>query len=95
MTKRPSLASSMKSLSETTTPDPVALVAKSQTPSSDKPSPKGGKRYAGMKTMLIPVPPEHHRKLRMIAIQRDGWTLERIVQEAIEQYLDRSKKFNG
>lgn len=90
MTKRPSLASSMKSLSETTVPDPVALVTKSQTPSPDKPSSKTGKRYAGMKTMLIPVPPEHHRKLRMIAIQRDGWTLERTVQDAIEQYIDRN-----
>ena len=87
MTKRPSLADSMKTLSETTAPDPVALVTKSQVPPQEKPSSKTGKRYAGMKTMLIPVLPDQHRKLRMIALQRDGWTLERIVQDAIAKYI--------
>jgi len=90
MTKRPSLADSMKTLSETTVPDPVALVTKSQVPPQEKPSSKTGKRYAGMKTMLIPVLPDQHRMLRMIALQRDGWTLEKVVQEAIAEYIDRN-----
>ena len=91
MTKRPSLADSMKALSETTVPDPISLVAKNQVPPPEKSSPKTGKRYEGMKTMLIPVPPEIHRKLRMIAIQRDGWTLERTVQDAIAKYVKQNE----
>jgi predicted HicB family RNase H-like nuclease len=87
MSKRPSLAESMKALSEPTAPDPIALVSREApvTPQAE-PTRTTGKRYEGFKKMLIPVDPEVHRKLRMIGLQRD-MTLERVVQEAVAEYV--------
>lgn len=90
MSKRPSLAESMKALSEPTAPDPVALVSK-EVPATPKAEPprSTGKRYEGFKKMLIPVDPEVHRKLRIIGLQRD-MTLERVVQEAVAEYVSKN-----
>lgn len=92
MVKRPSLAESMKAMAETTAPDPVALVSKEVSPTSPLKAESirsTGKRYDGYKKMLIPVDPEVHRKLRMIGLQRD-MTLEKIVQEAVLEYVSRN-----
>lgn len=83
----------MRTLQQTTTPDPAALVAKTvpEAPARKPRQSPGehGERYAGMKKMLIPIDPELHRKLRMMALARDGGTLEKIVQEACAEYVER------
>lgn len=95
MTKRPSLsqglkssklAEDMKALSETTAPNPTALVEKAHVAVLPQEPKLAGKRYEGMKKMLIPLDPTMHRKLKMLAVQNDI-TLERAVQEAIALYV--------
>jgi len=91
MTKRPSLANSMKALREDVAPDPVALVAKGREPApAAAPVPPPPKFHAatreGMKRLLTPVPPELHKRLKMLAVSRDT-TLEAITREALEAYL--------
>lgn len=90
MTKRPSLASSMRTLAEPTAPDPVALVASRKAAVEAVPSQKAkaGPRYEGMKKMLIPVDPDTHRRLRMLALQQ-GVTLEKLMQDAAADYVRR------
>ena len=88
MTKRPSLASSMKALAEDTAPDPVALVTKAReaapapavTPKATTPT------RAGMKRLLTPVTPELHKRLKMMAVSQET-TLEAITRAALESYL--------
>jgi hypothetical protein len=89
MTKRPSLASSMKALAEDTTPDPVALVAKAR-----EAAPASSRFHAatreGMKRLLTPVSPELHKRLKMLAVQQET-TLEAITRAALEAYLLQHK----
>ena len=86
MTKRPSLASSMKALAEDTAPDPVALVAKAREPAA---APRGtAQTRAGMKRLLTPVTPELHKRLKMLAVSHDT-TLEAITRTALESYLSQ------
>ena len=98
MTKRPSLvqglkssklSEDMKALSETTAPNPDALVEKVQVSDPPREPKLVGRRYEGMKKMLIPLDPSVHRKLKMMAVQND-MTLEKIVQEAISKYIGNS-----
>lgn len=88
MTKRPSLASSMKAFKEDVAPDPLALVAKAREPAAPIPAPQ--KFHAatreGMKRLLTPVPPELHKRLKMLAVSQDT-TLEAITRAALESYL--------
>ena len=92
MTKRPSLASSMKALKEDVAPDPVALVAKAREPAPPAPAPTPQKFHAatreGMKRLLTPVPPELHKRLKMLAVSQDT-TLEAITRAALESYLSQ------
>ena len=94
MTKRPSLASSMKALKEDVAPDPVALVAKAREPAAPAPAPTPTpqKFHAatreGMKRLLTPVPPELHKRLKMLAVSQDT-TLEAITRAALESYLSQ------
>ena len=84
MTKRPSLASSMRALAEDTAPDPVALVAKAREPlTTAKAAPA---TRVGMKRLLTPVTPELHKRLKMLAVSQDT-TLEAIARTALEAYL--------
>ena len=84
MTKRPSLASSMRALAEDTAPDPVALVAKArESVITAKTAPA---TRAGMKRLLTPVTPELHKRLKMLAVSQDT-TLEAIARTALEAYL--------
>jgi len=86
MSKRPSLASSMKALNENITPDPVALVAKAR----EEPAP--AKFHAatreGMKRLLTPVPPELHKRLKILAVKEET-TLEALTRAALESYLSK------
>lgn len=87
MTKRPSLASNMKALSEATTPDPVDLIAKAKAQSDE-----GQKFHAptreGMKRILTPVEPQLHKQLKLLAVQQDI-TLELLVRTALQEYLSK------
>ncbi len=91
MTKRPSLASSMKALKEDVAPDPVALVAKAREPAA-APVPAPQKFHAatreGMKRLLTPLPPELHKRLKLLAVRQDT-TLEALTRAALESYLSQ------
>jgi hypothetical protein len=84
--KRPSLASSMKALKEDVAPDPVALVAKAREEAA--PSKFHAATREGMKRLLTPVPPELHKRLKMLAVKQD-MTLEAITRAAFEFYLSK------
>jgi len=91
MTKRPSLASSMKALREDIAPDPEALVAKAREPVAASPPTSSKFRAAtreGMKRLLTPVPPELHKRLKMLAVSQET-TLEAITRAALESYLSQ------
>ena len=93
MTKRPSLAASMKELHEDVAPDPVALVAKArETASAPAPEPEPQKFKAatreGMKRLLVPVTPALHKRLKMIAVSEET-TLEAITRTALEAFVSQ------
>jgi len=88
MSKRPSLASSMKALSEDITPDPVALVTKSRTPATSVAVKPAASTREGMKRLLTPVTPQLHKRLKMMAVREDT-TLEAITRTALEFYLSK------
>jgi len=86
MTKRPSLASSMKALAEDTAPDPVALVTKAREATPAMIAKVTIPTRAGMKRLLTPVTPELHKRLKMLAVSQET-TLEAITRTALESYL--------
>ncbi len=88
MTKRPSLASSMKALKEDVAPDPVALVAKVREEHPPAPPKFHAATREGMKRLLTPVPPELHKRLKMLAVKQDT-TLEALTRAALENYLSK------
>ena len=90
MTKRASLASSMKALAHDTAPDPVALVAKAREapPETMQPPKFRAATREGMKRLLTPVPPELHKRLKMLAVSRE-MTLEALTRDALEAYLSQ------
>jgi predicted transcriptional regulator len=45
-----------------------------------------GKTREGMKRLLIPVPPDLHKRLKMLAASQDT-TLEAIIRVALEGYV--------
>ena len=93
MTKRPSLASSMKALKEDVAPDPVALIAKAREPAVSESAQRPQKFHAatreGMKRLLTPVSPELHKRLKMLAVSQD-MTLEAVTRAALESYLSQN-----
>ncbi len=88
MTKRPSLASSMKALAEDTRPDPVAIVTRAKEPPQPLPKEKGkgAATRVGMKKLLTPIEPEKHKRLKMLAVRKD-MTLEDVARAAFDEYL--------
>ena len=77
MSKRPSLAESMKSVAD----EPIAA------PRAATEVPKGRARSRlGKKLILVPLDPQVHLKLRHRALD-EGVTVEAFVQEAIAAYL--------
>ena len=78
MSKRPSLAESMKSVADEPHP---ALYSEA--------APKGrAKSRLGKKLILVPLDPEMHLKLRHRALD-EGLTVEAFVQAAIADYLSK------
>ena len=90
MTKRPSLASSMKALAEDTRPDPVAIIARAKEPPPPFPKEKGkgAATRVGMKKLLTPIEPEKHKRLKMLAVRQDT-TLEAVTRAALDEYLSK------
>lgn len=78
MAKRPSLATSMKALAEDTGPDLVAIVGATK--------PKTAATRVGMKRVLIPMPPQLHKRLKRFAVEQDT-TIEAVSRTALESYL--------
>jgi len=75
MSKRPSLAESMKSIADEPRPAPVASKGRA-------------KSRLGKKMILVPLDPEMHLKLRHRALD-EGQTVEAFVQAAIAAYLSK------
>jgi hypothetical protein len=91
MTKRPSLASSMKALAEDTRPDPVAIVARAKEPAPQPPPKEKGRGAAtreGMKKLLTPIEPDMHKRLKMLAVRQET-TLEALTRAALAAYLSK------
>ncbi len=94
MTKRPSLADSMKAFAEPPThvaqPLPAPIAVPSPAPA---PAPTAGraKSRAGMKLLLTPVEPSIHKRLKLLAVQQDS-TMEATVRAALLEYLERNEK---
>lgn len=79
--KRPSLSESMKSLAQNPTPAPETPVAKPTKPPSVA-------TRAEMKKLLIPVEPNLHKSLKLLAVQQER-TLEDVCRSALKDYLTR------
>ena len=88
MTKRPSLASSMKALKEDVAPNPVALVAKAREPEAPTPQKFHAATREGMKRLLTPVSPDLHKRLKMLAVSQDT-TLEAITRAALKSSVNK------
>ena len=83
MSKRPSLAESMKSIA-----DEPARPALNSAPTSEA-APKGrAKSRLGKKLILVPLDPEMHLRLRHRALD-EGRTVEAFVQAAMAAYLSK------
>ncbi len=91
MTKRPSLADSMKAFAEPAqpTPEPVAVSTPAPAPASAPPTGRAKSR-AGMKLLLTPVEPSIHKRLKLLAVQQDR-TIEATVRVALAEYLSRNE----
>ena len=82
MSKRPSLAESMKSVAD----EPRPAFYSAPPPEA---APKGrAKSRLGKKLILVPLDPEMHLKLRHRALD-EGLTVEAFVQAAIADYLSK------
>ena len=88
MSKRPSLAASMKAVGAQTKP-PVAPIAESApAPTPDRAE---GKRYhaatrAGMKRVTVVVEPEEHRRVKRLSADTDR-SIEDLMREALADLL--------
>ncbi len=96
MTKRPSLADSMKAFAEPPThvaqpiPAPIAVSPPAPAPAT-APATGRAKSRAGMKLLLTPVEPSIHKRLKLLAVQQDS-TMEAAVRTALLEYLERNEK---
>ncbi len=90
MTKRPSLADSMRSFAEPAQPIPIPVSPPTPAPA---PAPAAGraKSRAGMKLLLTPVEPSIHKRLKLLAVQQDS-TMEATVRAALLKYLEQHEK---
>ena len=85
MSKRPSLAETMKAVADE--PRPALYSVPAAAPSS-----KGrAKSREGKKLILTPLDPKMHLALRHRALD-EGMTVEALVQAAIRDYLDKPAK---
>lgn len=89
MSKRPSLAASMKAVGAQTPPPAAAPVVESApVPAPDRAE---GKRYhaatrAGMKRVTVVVEPEEHRRVKRLSADTDR-SIEDLMREALADLL--------
>ena len=90
MSKRPSLAASMKAVGAQTTPPVTAIVIVESAP-VPVPDRAEGKRYhaatrAGMKRVTVVVEPEEHRRVKRLSADTDR-SIEDLMREALADLL--------
>lgn len=90
MSKRPSLAASMKAVGAQT-PPPVTAIVKSAPAPASAPDRAEGKRYhaatrAGMKRVTVVVEPEEHRRVKRLSADTDR-SIEDLMREALADLL--------
>ena len=88
MSKRPSLAASMKAVGAQTTPPVAPIVESAPVPVPDRAE---GKRYhaatrAGMKRVTVVVEPEEHRRVKRLSADTDR-SIEDLMREALADLL--------
>lgn len=90
MTKRPSLAATMKAVKETQPPAPVAVLV----PAPAVSLPETGKKpyfaatREGMKRVAVSLPPEEHRRLKRLAVDA-GRSIEDLMREALADLFNK------
>ncbi len=90
MSKRPSLAESMKAVGAQTPPPAAPIVEATPTPAPDRAE---GKRYhaatrAGMKRLTVVVEPEDHRRVKRLSADTDR-SIEDLMREALADLLQK------
>ena len=90
MSKRPSLAASMKAVGAQT-PPPAAPIVESAPAPAPAPDRAEGKRYhaatrAGMKRVTVVVEPEEHRRVKRLSADTDR-SIEDLMREALADLL--------
>ena len=88
MSKRPSLAASMKAVGAQTHPPIAPIVESAPVPVPDRAE---GKRYhaatrAGMKRVTVVVEPEEHRRVKRLSADADR-SIEDLMREALADLL--------
>lgn len=88
MSKRPSLAASMKAVGAQTPPPAALIVESAPAPAPDRAE---GKRYhaatrAGMKRVTVVVEPEEHRRVKRLSADTDR-SIEDLMREALADLL--------
>ena len=88
MSKRPSLAESMKAVGAQTPPPAAPIVEATPMPAPDRAE---GKRYhaatrAGMKRVTVVVEPEEHRRVKRLSADTDR-SIEDLMREALADLL--------
>ena len=90
MSKRPSLAESMKAVGAQTPPPAAPIVEATPMPAPDRAE---GKRYhaatrAGMKRVTVVVEPEEHRRVKRLSADTDR-SIEDLMREALADLLQK------
>ena len=90
MSKRPSLAESMKAVGAQTPPPAAPIVGATPMPAPDRAE---GKRYhaatrAGMKRVTVVVEPEDHRRVKRLSADTDR-SIEDLMREALADLLQK------
>ncbi|CAH1647962.1 Ribbon-helix-helix protein, CopG family [Hyphomicrobiales bacterium] len=90
MSKRPSLAESMKAVGAQTPPPAAPIVEATPMPAPDRAE---GKRYhaatrAGMKRVTVVVEPEDHRRVKRLSADTDR-SIEDLMREALADLLQK------
>ena len=90
MSKRPSLAESMKAVGAQTPPPAAPIVEATPMPAPDRAE---GKRYhaatrAGMKRLTVVVEPEDHRRVKRLSADTDR-SIEDLMREALADLLQK------
>lgn len=84
MTKRPSLAATMKAVKDAPASAPVAVLVPPQAPPAPTKTPKPyfAATREGMKRVAVSLPPEEHRRLKRLAVDTER-SIEDLMREAV------------